>query len=45
MAMIKLNPKIFRQPEGICFSPDGTMYIASEGDGMEGTLLKFKPGK
>jgi len=45
MAMIKLNPKIFRQPEGICFSPDGTMYIASEGDGMEGTLLKFEPGK
>jgi len=45
MAMIKLNPKIFRQPEGICFSPDGTMYISSEGDGMEGTLLKFEPGK
>ena len=43
LAMIKLNPKIFRQPEGICFSPDGIMYIASEGDGREGSILKFEP--
>jgi uncharacterized protein YjiK len=42
-AMIKLNPGIFRQPEGICFSPDGILYIASEGDGIEGTLLRFEP--
>ena len=43
LAMIKLNPKIFRQPEGICFSPDGIMYIASEGDGREGSILRFEP--
>jgi uncharacterized protein YjiK len=43
LAMIKLNPQIFRQPEGICFSPDGILYISNEGDGQEGTILKFEP--
>lgn len=43
LAMIKLNPKIFRQPEGICFSSDGKLYIANEGDGQEGTILEFEP--
>lgn len=36
-----LDPKLFRQPEGICFAPDGTMYIASEGDGKAGYILEF----
>jgi uncharacterized protein YjiK len=40
---IALIPAIFRQPEGICFSPDGTLYIASEGDGTKGYILKFDP--
>jgi uncharacterized protein YjiK len=45
LAMIKLRPKIFPQPEGICFSPDGTLYISNEGGGKEGTLLQFEPRK
>ncbi len=37
----ELDPKIFRQPEGICFSPDGDMFISSEGQGGKGYILKF----
>ena len=36
-----LDPKIFRQPEGICFSPTGDMFISSEGQGRKGYILKF----
>ena len=43
LAMIKLSSKVFLQPEGICFSPDGTLYISNEGVGQEGTILKFEP--
>jgi len=42
---IKLRPAIFHQPEGICFSPTGTLYISSEGDGEDGYILKFKYNK
>lgn len=42
-AMVKLRQDIFRQPEGICFSPDGDLYISNEGAGREGTILKFEP--
>jgi uncharacterized protein YjiK len=38
----QLDPKIFRQPEGICFSPDGDLFISNEGDGGRGNILKFK---
>jgi uncharacterized protein YjiK len=37
----ELDPKIFRQPEGICFSPSGDLYISSEGQGGKGYILKF----
>lgn len=36
-----LDPKLFRQPEGICFTPNGDLFIASEGAGKKGYILKF----
>jgi len=38
----ELDPKIFRQPEGICFSPNGDMFISNEGQGGKGYILKFE---
>jgi uncharacterized protein YjiK len=38
-----LDPGLYRQPEGICFSPGGDLYISSEGRGGKGYILKFKP--
>ena len=40
-----LDPALFRQPEGICFSPDGDLYISNEGKGGKGYILKFKPSR
>ncbi|MFT6866290.1 MAG: hypothetical protein ACJA08_001121 [Cyclobacteriaceae bacterium] len=37
-----LDPKIFTQPEGICFAPNGDLYISSEGRGAKGYILEFK---
>jgi len=38
-----LDANLFRQPEGICFSPSGVLYISNEGQGGKGYILKFKP--
>ena len=45
-AMRELNKKVHKQPEGICFSPAGDLYISNEGRGGKGNILKFalKPG-
>lgn len=37
----KLDKWKFVQPEGITFASDGTLYIANEGDGGSGTIMKF----
>lgn len=40
--IIQLNTKVHPQPEGICFSPDGTLYISNEGKEDKGTISVFK---
>ena len=42
MSIIDLKSKIHNQPEGICFGPDGTLYISNEGDEDEGIILMFE---
>lgn len=45
---VEIDPAIFKQPEGICFTPSGTMIISNEAGGVGlGNLLIFKynPGK
>lgn len=41
LAILKLSRKNFRQPEGLCFAPDGTMFISNEGKGCKANILKF----
>ena len=36
-----LDEEVFKQPEGICFAPDGTLYISNEGRGGRGNVLQF----
>jgi len=40
-SLIELDDKLFRQPEGICFTPEGNLYISSEGGDKKGYILKF----
>jgi len=42
-AIVCLDPGQFRQPEGICFSPEGTLFISSEGDGAAAKISRFEP--
>ncbi|MTI22615.1 hypothetical protein E1176_16405 [Fulvivirga sp. RKSG066] len=37
--VIRLSSVTYNQAEGLCFSPNGTMYISSEGDGGKGKLM------
>lgn len=43
--VIRLHPIIYNQAEGICFSPEGTMFISSEGDGGKGKLIRINYAK
>lgn len=40
-ATYPIAPRILNQPEGICFAPNGDLYISSEGEGDKGYILKF----
>jgi len=37
----KLDPALFKQPEGLTFAPNGDMFISNEGGDGKATLLKF----
>jgi hypothetical protein len=37
----KLDPSVFKQPEGIAFAPNGDLFISNEGGDGNATLLKF----
>ena len=40
-ASYPISPRLLGQPEGICFAPNGDMFISSEGEGDKGYILKF----
>ncbi len=41
-----IDKELMPQPEGICFSPQGKLYISSEGKkGDAGNLFEFEPSK
>lgn len=41
--IIDLDPSLYTQPEGICFTPQGELFISSEGSGKSGYILQFSP--
>lgn len=41
-ASYPISPRLLGQPEGICFAPNGDMFISSEGEGDKGYILKFE---
>jgi uncharacterized protein YjiK len=36
-----LDSHLFKQPEGMCFAPDGTLFIANEAKGGKANVLSF----
>jgi uncharacterized protein YjiK len=40
-ATYSIPASLLRQPEGLCFSPAGDMFISSEGDGDKGYILRY----
>ena len=41
-SLYPINPLLIEQPEGICFDPQGNLYIASESESEFGYLFLFK---
>ncbi len=41
LEVVPLQRELYRQPEGIAFFPDGTLFISSEAAGREPRLFKF----
>jgi uncharacterized protein YjiK len=44
----KINPKLFKQPEGLTFSPEGHLLISNESAGIGASnifIFKYNPGK
>lgn len=39
--VIKLDPVMYNQPEGLTFAPNGDLYISNEGGEGTATILKF----
>lgn len=39
--VFRLDPKLFNQPEGMTFAPNGDLYISNEGGDGIATILKF----
>jgi uncharacterized protein YjiK len=44
-AAVKLDKELLPQPEGITFTPDGTLYLSTEGKKGEGMILIFPQKK
>ena len=41
--VIFLDEDVHTQPEGICFAPDGTLFISNEGRGLVARIHRFGP--
>ncbi|MGL6266656.1 MAG: hypothetical protein ACRC2O_01980 [Chitinophagaceae bacterium] len=40
--VFKLDKKLFKQPEGLCFSPEGDMFVSNEARNGMANILHFK---
>lgn len=45
IAVVNLDPSLFKQPEGLTFTPKGEMIISDEGKGGKGNLVIVAKGK